>query len=91
MLLGVVRWSQVLLLILVETHWDHPSLKGLPAGLLDRQDILKRENVLRPSSFWLEGTDARVREYFLVGHIHHQAATRMRLQGGLDTFLGTPE
>jgi hypothetical protein len=29
-----VRWSLVLLLILVETHWDHPSLKGSPAGLL---------------------------------------------------------
>jgi len=51
MLPGVVRWSLVLLLKLVETHWDHPSLKGSPAGLLDCQDILKRENVLHPGSF----------------------------------------
>jgi hypothetical protein len=41
MLPGVVRWSLVLLLELVETHWDHPSLKGSPAGLLDRQDIIE--------------------------------------------------
>jgi hypothetical protein len=33
-----VRWSLVLFLILVETHWDHSSLKGSPAGLLDCQN-----------------------------------------------------
>jgi len=33
-----VRWSLVLLLIFVETHCDHPSLKGSPAGLLDCQN-----------------------------------------------------
>jgi hypothetical protein len=45
---GVVRWSRVLLLELVETHWDRPSLKGSPAGLLDRQDIFDAGKRLAP-------------------------------------------
>ncbi len=57
MLLVVVRWSLVLLLILVETHWDHPSLKGSPAGLLDRYDILEARKRLAPESVF-EFTDA---------------------------------
>jgi hypothetical protein len=48
MLPGVVRWSLVLLLKLIETHWDHLSPKGSPAGLLDRQDIIEACKRLAP-------------------------------------------
>jgi hypothetical protein len=48
MLLGVVRWSLVLLLKLVETHWDHPSLKGSPAGLFGCQAIIEACKRLAP-------------------------------------------